>query len=140
VSKASTKSSAWLTPRQAAAMIGWTDKNATERLTRAIRNAERASGFKVLQVVPIRHRSRLMITMAGLRKVLPNLFVTSAEHLPAAINEQFDEVTNTANALAARVGAHGSALRKISQQLATLEALVRRLQDNGLRVIQGGMR
>lgn len=132
--------SAWLTPRQAAEMIGWTDANATERLTRAIRRAEKASGFTVLQVVPIRQRSRLMVTMAGLRKVMPNMFVTSAEHLPGAINERFDDVNGRAEALAARVGAHGSTLRKMSQQLATLESLVRRLQDNGLRVIQGGMK
>jgi hypothetical protein len=136
----SKKASAWLTPREAAIMIGWRDDNATERLTRTIRRAEKSSGVKVLQIIPTPERTRLMLTMAGLRKALPHLFVSSAEHLPAAINERFDEVVGRIGDVAARGGVHGSLLRRYAHRISALEAIVRKLQAQELRLVKGGLK
>lgn len=132
--------SAWLTPREAALMIGWRDENATERLTRAIRRAEKASGFKVLAVIPTPERTRLMVTLAGLRKALPQLFVSSAEHLPTAISEEFEKTNGRISDVAARSGAHGSALRSHAMRLTALEAIARKLQSGELRLVKGGLK
>lgn len=130
------KPSAWLTPREAALMIGWRDENATERLTRAIRRAEKASGFKVLAVIPTPERTRLMVTMAGLRKALPQLFVSSAEHLPTAIAEKFEATDERISAVAARGGAHGSKIREHSMRLSAVEAMLRKIQSGELRLVR----
>lgn len=132
--------SAWLTPREAALMIGWRDANATERLTRAIRRAEKASGFKVLAVIPTEERTRLMVTMAGLRKALPQLFVTSEEHLPQALKEKFDDVAERIADVAARGGAHGSSIRSHAMRLTALEAIVKKLERGELRLVKGGLK
>lgn len=134
------KPSAWLTPREAARMIGWTDHQAAERLTRTLRRAEKASGFKVLQVVLTPMRTRLMVSVAGMRKALPHLFVTSEEHLPVAINERFYDVAERIEAVAARGNAHGSALRDHSLRLAALEATMRKLQSGELRLVKGELK
>ena len=129
--------SAWLTPREAALMIGWRDENATERLTRTIRRAEKASGIKVLAVIPTPERTRLMVTMAGLRKALPQLFVSSAEHLPTAISEEFEKVGERVATVSSRQGAHGSELRSQAMRISALEAVVRKLQAQELRLVKG---
>lgn len=121
-------------------MIGWRDENATERLTRAIRRAEKASGFKVLAVIPTPERARLMVTMAGLRKALPQLFVSSAEHLPVSITEKFDETHDRITDVAARQGAHGSTLRSHSMRLSAVEAMLRKIQAGELRLVKGGLK
>lgn len=132
------KPSAWLTPREAARVLGWTDPQAAERLTRALRRAENASGTKVLQVVHTPQRTRLLVSLAGVRKALPHLFVTSREHLPVAINERFDEVLERIDTLASRSGAHGSAIRGFASRLSALEALARKIERGELRLVKGG--
>ena len=128
--------SAWLTPREAALMIGWTDANATLRLTRTIRRAEDKCGQKVLQIIPGRHKTRLMVTRAGLSNLLPNLFTHDEEYLPRVIAERFEKVDDQISGVAKRGSANGGVLRDHARRLSALEAAIAKLTATKLRVVK----
>lgn len=133
-----TKPSAWLTPREAANLVGWTKPDDDRKMIRALRKREKAGGPKVLQIMVRPQRTRLMVSLSGLRAALPDLFVTSDEHLPVALTERFAAVEERIAGVAARGGAHGSKIREMAIRLTALEAIMRKVQSGELRLVKGG--
>jgi len=132
------KPSAWLTPREAAALIGWKDENAALRLTRTIRRAEKTNkdGLRILHVIPTPQRTRLMVTMEGIKALLPNLFAESDEYLPGVLVDKFDKVEERATEIAGRSAANGASIRALKLRVTALEAAIAKLTATKLRVVK----
>ena len=58
-----------------------------------IRRAEKTNrdGLRILQIVPTPQRTRLVVTMAGIKALLPSLFVEADEYLPKVLADKFDK-------------------------------------------------
>lgn len=134
--------SAWLTPREAARLVGWDKPDDDRKMIRALRRIEKKATppVKVLHIVVTPRRTRLMVTMAGLRRAMPDKFLMSEEQLPVVLAEKFAQAEKSVESIAERVGAHGSKIRCHAMRLTALEAIMKKLERGELRLVKGGLK
>lgn len=121
-------STRWMTTSQAAALLGWEGRAGRVRLVRAIRAAERAGATRALQNRGTKARPAYRMTLAGLRRAVPELFARGAEHLPMAIQEEFESVRELIQAKAFRDGVQHKAIADMRRHNAELEGRIAALE------------
>ncbi len=112
----------WLTMRQAAALIGWTDPEGGRRLKWRLMTVQRRQRCRVL--IPVGRgakRQHYVTSETLMHRWCPELFATAA-HLPMVIQERFAGVDAAASATRNRLRALGSENRAIYSRLAAIEA------------------
>lgn len=118
----------WMTIAQAAAMLDWTGRAGRVRMLRAIRRAEASGGRQVLHNRGTKAHPRYRLTLAGLRRAVPELFARGADHLPMAIQEEFEDVRETIQQKIFRDGVQRKAIADLRRHNAELEGRIAQLE------------
>lgn len=117
----------WLTMRQAAALIGWTDPEGGRRLKWRLLTVQRLTAQQgrscraLIETGKGTVLRRYATTEPLLRRWCPELFAT-AQHLPEAIERRFSEVNAETSEQRKRLMAQGSKIRAQDAELQALRA------------------
>lgn len=118
----------WMTIAEAAAMLDWKGRAGRVRMLRAIRRAEESGSRQVLQNRGTKTQPRYRLTLAGLRRAVPELFARGAEHLPMAIQEEFEDVREIIQQKIFRDGVQRKAIADLRRHNAELEGRIAQLE------------
>lgn len=113
----------WITPRQAAEVLGRTDDAGRRWVIRRVRAAEKMPGVgRVMQVQPTKGGGcSLVLTLAGLRRACPDLFA-GPDQLPPVIQDAREEDQAKIRKISIEFAGMRVALRKAIGRITALEA------------------
>lgn len=118
----------WMTIAEAAALFDWKGRAGRVRMLRAIRRAEASGGRQVLNNQGTKARPRYRLTLAGLRRGVPELFARGADHLPMAVQEEFEDVRETIQQKIFRDGVQRKAIADLRRHCAELEGRIAQIE------------
>lgn len=107
----------WLTIPAVARLVGV----APRRLRKIIQAVEKRDKVKILQDRSTGDRPSYVLTMAKLRRAMPEMFASGEEHLPPAVRECIDDVRTTAQKTAYRASLHTTEIGDLRRRVAALE-------------------